>query len=88
MYDIENTATDRMGIAGVTTDDRTAFCKAFCDEAIARGYKTGVLDADVTGPSIPKIFGIQGKAHGIEEGLLPSESKKGIIFRPNKETSH
>ncbi len=43
-----------------------------------RGYKTGVLDADVTGPSIPKIFGIQGKAHGIEEGLLPSESKKGI----------
>ena len=42
MYDIENTATDRMGIAGVTTDDRTAFCKAFCDEAIARGYKTGV----------------------------------------------
>ena len=43
-----------------------------------RGYKTGVLDADITGPSIPKIFGIKGKAQGIPEGLVPSESKKGI----------
>ena len=43
-----------------------------------RGYKTGVLDADITGPSIPKIFGIQGKAEGIEEGLLPSRSKNGV----------
>lgn len=43
-----------------------------------KGYKTAVLDADITGPSIPKIFGIQGKAHGIEEGLLPSVSKNGI----------
>jgi Mrp family chromosome partitioning ATPase len=43
-----------------------------------RGYKTAVLDADITGPSIPKIFGIKGKAHGTEEGLLPSVSKNGI----------
>ena len=43
-----------------------------------KGYKTAILDADITGPSIPKIFGIKGKAHGIEEGLLPSESKNGI----------
>ena len=43
-----------------------------------RGYKTAVLDADITGPSIPKIFGIKGKAQGIEEGLLPSVSKNGI----------
>lgn len=43
-----------------------------------KGYKTGVLDADITGPSIPKIFGIKGKAQGSEEGLLPSTSKNGI----------
>lgn len=43
-----------------------------------RGYKTAILDADITGPSIPKIFGIKGKAQGIEEGLLPSVSKNGI----------
>lgn len=43
-----------------------------------RGYKTAILDADITGPSIPKIFGIKGKAQGTSEGLLPSISKNGI----------
>ena len=42
MYDIENTSTDRMGKANVTTAQRTSFCQAFCDEAIASGYKSGV----------------------------------------------
>ena len=43
-----------------------------------KGYKTAVLDADITGPSIPKIFGIKGKAQGTKDGLLPSVSKEGI----------
>ena len=38
------------------------------------GYKTAVLDADITGPSVPKVFGITQKARGCEKGLLPSES--------------
>ena len=42
------------------------------------GYKTAVLDADITGPSIPKAFGIRGKAAGSEFGILPAESKSGI----------
>lgn len=41
-YDIENTATDRMGTAQVTTEQRTAFCQAFCDEMILYGYQSGV----------------------------------------------
>ena len=41
-------------------------------------YKTAVLDADITGPSIPKAFGIKEKAYGTEEGLLPVETKTGI----------
>lgn len=43
-----------------------------------RGYKTAILDADVTGPSIPKAFGIKQKATGNEIGLLPVRSKTGI----------
>jgi Mrp family chromosome partitioning ATPase len=42
------------------------------------GYKSAVLDADVTGPSIPKIFGLKGKAQGSEMGLFPVQSKTGI----------
>lgn len=43
-----------------------------------RGYHTAILDADITGPSIPKAFGIKGKATGSEFGILPIKSKTGI----------
>ncbi|HHW31476.1 MAG TPA: Mrp/NBP35 family ATP-binding protein [Clostridiaceae bacterium] len=42
------------------------------------GYHTAILDADVTGPSIPKAFGIREKATGSEFGLFPVRSKTGI----------
>ena len=44
----------------------------------ARGHATAIMDADVTGPSIPKSFGLHGNAVGDERGLLPMESKTGI----------
>ena len=43
-----------------------------------RGNKTAILDADITGPSIPKEFGIKDKAQGSEEGIFPVYSKTGI----------
>ena len=41
------------------------------------GYKTAILDADVTGPSIPKIFGVTGRAQGTELGIDPRLTSKG-----------
>ncbi len=42
------------------------------------GYNTAVLDADITGPSIPNAFGLHERATGTELGLLPSVTKTGI----------
>jgi len=42
-----------------------------------RGYQSAVLDADVTGPSIPKSFGVNQHATGTESALIPVYSKKG-----------
>lgn len=43
-----------------------------------RGYNSAILDADITGPSIPKVFGIHEKAKANELGLYPIKSKTGI----------
>ena len=44
-----------------------------------RGYKTAILDADITGPSIPKAFGLAaGTVEGSELGMLPVMTKTGI----------
>ncbi|MBR7164087.1 MAG: Mrp/NBP35 family ATP-binding protein [Clostridia bacterium] len=42
------------------------------------GYRTAIMDADITGPSIPKAFGITEKATGNELGLYPVPSKNGV----------
>ena len=42
------------------------------------GFQAAVLDGDVTGPSIPKMFGVRDPAMGSDEGILPAESRTGI----------
>lgn len=43
-----------------------------------KGYQTAILDADVTGPSVPKEFGIREKAYADELGIMPVKTKTGI----------
>lgn len=44
-----------------------------------RGYKTAILDADITGPSIPKAFGLSGMLiEGSDVGMIPAKTKTGI----------
>ena len=43
-----------------------------------KGFSAGILDADITGPSIPKVFGLRERAKAIETGILPVITKTGI----------
>ena len=57
---------------------KSLVCGTLAVELARRGAKVGILDADITGPSIPKIFGLRDKATGDENGIYPVRSKTGI----------
>lgn len=63
------------GKGGVGKSLVTSLCAVAMNRA---GRRVGILDADITGPSIPKAFGVRGRAMGDENGILPRKTKTGI----------
>ena len=59
-----------VGKSTVTSMMAAAMCKL--------GHSVAILDADVTGPSIPQAFGLHEQALGSEDGILPAVTKEGI----------
>lgn len=59
------------GKGGVGKSMVTALCAIAANR---NGYKTGIMDADITGPSIPKMFGVHEKAFGSDFGIMPAET--------------
>ncbi len=43
-----------------------------------RGFETAILDADITGPSIPKAFNVHEQLMGTDEGVIPAQTKTGV----------
>lgn len=48
--------------------------------ALGKGKRVGIMDADVTGPSVPKMFGVSGKVYGNDDSLFPRYSNGGIAM--------
>ena len=50
--------------------------------AVRNGKKAGIRDADITGPSIPRMFGIDEMVKGTSFGIIPAETKPGLLSCP------
>lgn len=77
-----NAASNIKKVIGVVSG-KGGVGKSFVTASLANamrkaGYKVGIMDADVTGPSIPKMFGIHGQIYGTEAGMVPMESEDGM----------
>lgn len=57
---------------------KSLVCSMLAVEMRRRACNTAILDADITGPSIPKMFGLKTRAVGSELGILPVETRTGV----------
>lgn len=75
MSDIKRVIAVVSGKGGVGKSMTSAMLAAASQD---RGYVTALMDADITGPSVPRMFGIHERAMGSENGILPVVSKGGV----------
>ena len=74
--DIKKVIAIASGMGGV---GKSFVTSVLASKLAKQGYKVGIMDADVTGPSIPRAFGIKGMLKGTDTGrIVPAETKEGI----------
>ena len=77
-----NAASDIKKVIGVVSGKggvgKSLVTSLMAVAAAKNGKKVGILDADITGPSIPKMFGIDESVYGTELGIIPAVSADGV----------
>lgn len=75
LSDIKRVIAVMSGKGGV---GKSAVTALLAIELSKQGYRCGILDADITGASIPKMFGVGGGVSGDETGIFPAETPSGM----------
>lgn len=77
-----NAYTDIKHVIGVVSGKggvgKSMVTASLANMMAAQGYRVGILDADITGPSIPKMYGVHGPAKADDEGIYPILSENDI----------
>lgn len=91
-----NTFSDVKHVIGIVSGKggvgKSFVTASLANRMVKKGYKVGIMDADITGPSIPKMYGLKGAAQANEDGIFPMETKNGIkvmsvnLLLPTEET--
>lgn len=90
----ENSLSDIKKVIAVTSGKggvgKSVTTSLLATHLAKRGLKVGILDCDLTGPSIPEIFGVEDKVYGSEDEIFPNKTDLGIkimsinLMLPNK----
>lgn len=79
---LPNSNSDIKKIIGVVSGKggvgKSLACSLLASKLNKQGLKVGIIDADVTGPSIPKVLGVTGQLTATEDAMNPAQAENGI----------